>query len=95
VDDDRTQPSSFVLQQNFPNPFNSSTTIEYELPRATPVKLAVVNLLGHEVRTLLNAEQSAGRYRVPFDADELPSGMYLYRIHTRNFTSSRKMLLLR
>lgn len=95
VDDDRTQPSSFVLHQNFPNPFNSSTTIEYQLPRATPVKLTVVNVLGHEVRTLLNTEQSAGRYRVPFDADELPSGMYLYRIHTRNFTSSRKMLLLR
>ncbi|MCB9358150.1 MAG: T9SS type A sorting domain-containing protein [Calditrichaeota bacterium] len=87
--------SEFALHQNFPNPFNPSTQISYDLADATNVNLAVFDLLGRQVATLVNGAQNAGRYTVNFDASSLPSGMYFYRLETKNFTDMKKMMLLK
>ncbi|MCS7212140.1 MAG: choice-of-anchor Q domain-containing protein [Chloroherpetonaceae bacterium] len=73
-------PRTFELLQNYPNPFNPTTVISYELPVATEVRLEVFDMLGRRVATLVNARQEAGRYQVSFNASELTSGLYLYRL---------------
>lgn len=83
----------FNLEQNYPNPFNPSTTINYSIPNNGFVKLAVYNILGEEVSTLVNKVQSAGNYSIDFNASELPSGIYLYRIDTQNLSLSKKLIL--
>lgn len=83
----------FNLEQNYPNPFNPSTTINYSIPNDGFVKLAVYNILGEEVSTLVNNVQSAGNYSIDFNASELPSGIYLYRIDTQNLSLSKKLIL--
>jgi uncharacterized delta-60 repeat protein len=98
-------PASFDLGQNYPNPFNPSTTIGYQLPVRSVVHLDLYNILGQHIRTLVDHEQSAGSYRVPFVADNLASGVYLvrmtavaseFRAGTRSsFTSSKKMIFLK
>jgi photosystem II stability/assembly factor-like uncharacterized protein len=87
--------SSFNLQQNYPNPFNPSTTIEYSIAEDGFVKLAVYNLLGEEVATLVNTQQKAGSYEVNFNARGLSSGVYLYRIEAANYTASKKFVLMK
>ncbi|HEY5616254.1 MAG TPA: T9SS type A sorting domain-containing protein [Bacteroidota bacterium] len=86
-------PERFELTQNYPNPFNPSTQIDYSIPNETHVDLQVFDVLGREIRTLVNQVQPAGRYRVHFDATELPSGLYMYNIKTANFQQVRKMML--
>jgi len=88
-------PNSFVLDQNYPNPFNPTTTISFGLAQPTFVKLAVYNLLGEQVQLLKNENMNAGSYTVSFDASSLPSGMYLYKIETAQFTNVRKMMLMK
>jgi hypothetical protein len=88
-------PASFALEQNYPNPFNPTTVIQYSLPRATAVTLRVYNLLGQEVRTLVNGNQPAGQHSVEFDATSLASGVYLYKLEAGTFVATRKLLLLR
>jgi hypothetical protein len=88
-------PTEFSLKQNYPNPFNPSTIIAYDLPSATHVTLAVYDVLGREVRTLINESQVAGRYNVEFAATGLASGVYLYRITAGEYVQTRKLLLLR
>ncbi len=88
-------PSTFSLSQNYPNPFNPATLINYSLARSGSVKLAVYDVLGREVATLVNEKQNAGEYNVRFDGRMLASGMYFYRIEAGSFTQVKKMLLLK
>ncbi|HEX7070488.1 MAG TPA: LamG-like jellyroll fold domain-containing protein [Rhodothermales bacterium] len=88
-------PGSFALRQNFPNPFNPSTTISYTLPERSRVTLAVYDLLGHEVASLVDSEQAPGEYEVTFDGSDLASGVYLAVMRAGSFHQSRKLLLLK
>lgn len=88
-------PQKFALHQNYPNPFNASTMIAYDVPDASYVLLKVYNLLGHEVATLVDEFQPAGRYRVTFEASRLPSGVYFYRLQVNELTAKRRLILLR
>ena len=88
-----TKPVSFELSQNYPNPFNPSTVISYQLSVNSHVKLSIYNVLGIEVRTLVNEEKSVGNYEVKFDANELSSGIYFYKMQAGEFMQSKKMLL--
>jgi aminopeptidase N len=93
--DDQFVPNEFSLKQNYPNPFNPSTKIKYTLASKAFVMLKVFNILGKEIVTLVNTEQDAGSYSVDFDASNLKSGVYFYRIEAVNFIETKKMLLLR
>jgi len=88
-------PGKYSLKQNYPNPFNPETEIEYGIAEAGKVTLKVYNLLGEEVRTLVNQEQEAGSYRVKFNASGLASGTYLYRLSTTGYSEARKMIILK
>ena len=90
-----TTPENYVLSSNYPNPFNPETTIHYSIPTSGQVKLEIFDLTGRKVRTLVNATQSPGEYDVVFDASELPSGIYLYRLETESYQNTRKMTLLK
>ncbi len=88
-------PTSFALEQNFPNPFNPTTNIKFSLPEAQNVSLKVFNMLGQEVVTLVNEFRNAGVYEVSFNANNLPTGTYFYSITAGEFTSVKKMLLIK
>ncbi len=88
-------PDKFELVQNFPNPFNPTTSISFSLPQAGNVKLAVYNLLGQEVQTLVNGFKEQGTHSVTFEAKNLNSGIYLYKLEANGFSSVRKMTLLK
>jgi hypothetical protein len=88
-------PTEYALEQNYPNPFNPVTMIRYSLPSAGHVKLTVFNLLGQEVAVLVNAMEEAGYKSVAFDASNLPSGVYTYRITAGRYTESRRMMLVK
>ncbi len=92
---DNVVAKEFALEQNFPNPFNPSTTLRYSLPSEGMVSLKIYNILGQEVATLVNEYQTNGVYSVKFDASKLSSGMYLYRITSGDFSQVKKMLLLK
>jgi len=91
----QTLPLTWILRQNYPNPFNPSTVISYQLPTSGFVKLRVYDVLGREVATLSDAHQGAGNYSVVFDAANLTSGVYFYRLEAGNFAETRKFLLLK
>ncbi len=86
---------SFLLSQNFPNPFNPATKISYQVPEGDFVSLAVYDVLGREVASLVNDYKPAGKYETEFDAGNLASGIYFYRLRSGSFSSTKKMLLLR
>jgi|GEM_PF-657684 len=88
-------PMVYDLGQNYPNPFNPSTTIKFSIPESGMVTLRVFNMLGQEVATLLNSEKTAGVYEASFDASALSSGIYFYTLDSKNFTSTKKMVLLK
>jgi len=81
--------------QNYPNPFNQSTTIKYTLNRNTHAKLAVYDLMGHKVSTLVDGQQVAGSYKVKWDASELAAGVYVYKLETSDFVETGKMNLIK
>lgn len=90
---DNQIPQAYSLGQNFPNPFNPSTTINFSVPAEGYVSLKVFNTLGQEVATLVNGVRSAGTYTATFDASGLSSGMYFYTIQTKGFMQTKKMVL--
>ncbi|MCF8241633.1 MAG: T9SS type A sorting domain-containing protein [Melioribacteraceae bacterium] len=95
VNDEDALVHEYKLSQNYPNPFNPSTTINYSLKENGFVTLKIYNILGQEMVTLVNKELNAGQHTVNFDASKLSSGVYIYQIQAGNFTSSKKMLLLK
>ncbi len=92
---DGSVPANYVLEQNYPNPFNPSTTINYSIPQKGFVNLIVYNFIGEEIQSLVNEEKEAGAYRVNFNALNLPSGIYFYKIIAGSFTETKKMILMK
>ena len=90
-----TVPSEYSLEQNYPNPFNPSTIINFSISKSEFVTMKIYNALGQEVNTVVNEFLNAGSYKVNFNAENLAAGMYVYKITAGNFTSSKKMLLLK
>ena len=90
-----TGPKEFKLEQNYPNPFNPSTVISYQLPVISKVTLKVYDILGSEVKTLVNEEQEAGYKEVQFNAANFASGMYVYRLTAGDYISVKKMLMIK
>jgi subtilisin-like proprotein convertase family protein len=88
-------PNYYALTQNYPNPFNPATVISFALPKTEDVRLVVYDISGREVATLVNELKQAGIYDVHFDASNLASGVYLYRIETTAFTQTKKMLFIK
>ena len=95
VEEPEETPTNYSLSQNYPNPFNPTTKIQYSLPEASNVRLSVYNGLGQEVMQLVNGNQSAGKYIVDLNAQNLPSGIYFYRLQNSKFVDTKKMLLLK
>jgi hypothetical protein len=88
-------PKEYVLYANYPNPFNPTTMIKFDLPKTSDVTLKVYNILGEEVTTILSASLLSGSYSYEFDASDLASGVYLYRLQTGDFVETKKMILMR
>lgn len=95
VDDNKNNPPEFLLYQNYPNPFNPSTKIKYSVPHGGPVTIKVYDLLGKEIAKLVNEEKMAGSYEYIFNASNLCSGIYYYRITIGNFSETKRMVLLK
>ncbi|MCL4548364.1 MAG: fibronectin type III domain-containing protein [Bacteroidetes bacterium] len=95
VDDLLNLPTRFDLSQNYPNPFNPITTIKYQIPEETFVGIKVYNLLGSEVTTLVNEMRTVGTYEVKFNASQLTSGIYIYKIQAGQFSQMKKMVLVK
>jgi len=104
VEESKVIPEEFDLGQNYPNPFNPTTTIKYSIPAAvgngharssTYVTLKIYDILGQDVATLVNKQQSPGNYEIIFNANGLPSGTYFYRLTVENYSETKKMLLLK
>jgi subtilisin-like proprotein convertase family protein len=86
---------SYLLEQNFPNPFNPSTTIKYSIPKANRVVVKLFDALGREVATLVNEEETAGQYEINYDATKLSSGIYFYQLHAGDYLATKKMMLIK
>ncbi len=94
-DDPSPLPVRFTLKQNYPNPFNPQTTFTFSLPVAAHANLSIYNILGQKVVTVLDEKVSAGEHSISFDASDLPTGIYFYRLSTENATSTKKMVLIK
>jgi len=95
IEVDLGAPKKFELSQNYPNPFNPITTIHFNLPEAGNVKLTLFNILGQELKTLVNEFKESGVHTINFDASDLNSGMYIYKIEAGTFVQTRKMTLVK
>ena len=87
--------ANFLLAQNYPNPFNPSTTITFDIPHSTEVLLKIYNSLGEEITTLVSDRLSAGSYSYEWNASDLPSGVYFYKIQAGDYIKTKKMILIR
>jgi len=90
-----TIPKEYILFQNYPNPFNPTTTIRYNIPKSTYVTLKVYNITGQLVATLVNEQKAAGIYSVKWNAKNLSSGVYFYRITAGSFSDTKKVMVLK
>ena len=88
-------PEKYSLAQNYPNPFNPTTIIKYQIPELSFITIKVYDVLGSEVVTLVNEEKVAGNYEIEFNATQLPSGVYFYRLQAGNFIETKKMVLMK
>ncbi len=95
IEDEASAPGEFVLHQNFPNPFNPATTISWEIPSSNFVTLKIYDLLGKEIAALVNEEQRAGKHQINFNAKELSSGTYFYKLTAGDYSKTAKLLLLK
>jgi N-acetylneuraminic acid mutarotase len=93
--EDENIPTQFTLHQNYPNPFNPTTTFSYALPQSADVTITVSDVLGRSVRILASGTKPAGTYEVSFDAAGLPSGIYFYRLETRDYVKTQQMVVLK
>ncbi|MEJ2242848.1 MAG: T9SS type A sorting domain-containing protein, partial [Candidatus Bathyarchaeota archaeon] len=87
--------NDYRLSQNFPNPFNPSTKIEYSIPQSSQIQIKVFDVLGNEIKTLINEEKPSGAYELTWNAENLPSGVYFYQMRAGGFVQTRKMILLK
>ncbi|MGQ9798544.1 MAG: T9SS type A sorting domain-containing protein, partial [Ignavibacterium sp.] len=95
IEVDVVSPAKFELAQNYPNPFNPNTSISFTIPQSGNVKLSVYNLLGQEITTLVNEYKEAGTHNIQFNAANLNSGVYLYKLESNGLTLTKKMTLLK
>lgn len=95
IEDNLELPSTYSLSQNYPNPFNPVTNINFSIPQKSKVELNIYNTLGQKVTTLINEEKEVGSYKLTFDAANLPSGVYFYRITADSFNETKKLILLK
>ena len=96
VGDNSTEPMlTYKLYNNYPNPFNPSTTIKYSVAENTFVSLKIYDVAGSEVGTVVNREQAAGEYEIDFNAESLTSGVYIYKIQAGDFVQTKKMILMK
>ena len=95
LEDGNNLPKEFSLFQNYPNPFNSTSVIKYSIPKSSQVTLKIFNTLGEEIETLVNSEKPVGTYELNWNAANLPSGVYFYRLQAGDFVQTRKMILLK
>jgi hypothetical protein len=101
VSDESGSPKTYSLDQNYPNPFNPSTTINYSIPERSNVKLYIYNTLGQKISDIVNETKDAGSYEHSFNASQLSSGIYFYRIeatsvsNSKTFVETKKMVLMK
>lgn len=95
IADLKGNPDKFILNQNYPNPFNPSTILSYTLKSDQNVKLTVYNLVGQSVEVLVDEYQTAGEYWYTFDATNLPAGIYLYKLQAGEYSSVKRMTLVK
>ena len=95
VNEDLSSVNSYSLSNNYPNPFNPVTTIKYIIPQRSFVTIKVYDVIGNEIRTLVNEEKPMGTYETEFNATSLSSGVYFYRIQAGDFAQTKKMILLK
>ncbi|MBA4313467.1 MAG: hypothetical protein C0417_12660 [Chlorobiaceae bacterium] len=90
-----TAPEKYELFQNYPNPFNPSTTLSFVISQLSFISLKIYNVLGQEVATLIEGEKAPGYYEIEWNADNMPTGVYVYKIMAGNFTDVKRMILIR
>jgi len=95
VEEENSLPTLYSLYNNYPNPFNPTTTIKYDIPEQSYVTIKIYTIVGEEVATLLNEEQNAGRYQIQWNASELASGVYFYRLQAGQFSDTKKLILMK
>jgi len=88
-------PKGYRLEQNYPNPFNPETTIQFSLPASGKVKISIYDILGRSVKTILDAQLTAGDHSINFNASDVASGIYFYKLTAGKYHATRKMMLLK
>ena len=88
-------PKEFRLEQNYPNPFNPTTTIQFSVPKASNVTIKIYDVIGRQVATLIDDEYQPGQYKVVFEAGQLATGLYIYRIQAGDFRETKKLMFLK